>query len=134
MAGEDSRNACYYMGIQRLARSLYSSDRTVKWDTPEPAHVVQNSHITSCGDMGALPGSSKRLGASAWACLSPFAFNGNINYRINWQKFHAKEGAAALLGGDLVVNSFQNILKPLKSSLCFVLAGHCKLNSFQFIQ
>lgn len=23
---------------------------------------------------------------------------GNVNYRINWQKFHAKEGAAALAG------------------------------------
>lgn len=59
---------------------------------------------------------------------------GNINYRINWQKFHAKEGAAALLGGVLVVNSFQNSFEPLKSSLRFVLANQCKHNSFQFIQ
>ena len=58
----------------------------------------------------------------------------DINYRINWQKFHAKGGAAAFLGGDLVVNSFQNTFKPLKSSLHFVLAEQCKHNGFQFIQ
>lgn len=59
---------------------------------------------------------------------------GNVNYRINWQRFHAKEAVAALLGGDLMVNSFQNVFKPLKSSLRFVLADQCKHNSFQFIR
>ena len=33
LSGEDNRNACY-MGIRRLAESLYSGDETVKWDAP----------------------------------------------------------------------------------------------------
>lgn len=57
---------------------------------------------------------------------------GNINYSINWQKIHAKEGVTALLGADLILNHFQNIFKPLKS---FPLVWtRCKRHHFQFIQ